>query len=448
VLVEKVHYHDDAPWASVADGLGASLQRIVTADFGNDATNWTGANPTPGAALSAGAPPIITSQPADATVFVGDTTNFTATITGAGLVPQWLFNGSIIPGATNTTLILSNITLAKAGTYTLVVFNNAGSATSSNAQLSVLTPVAFTVQPVSQNVLPGTNVTISAVAVGNGTVRYQWQFEGTNIPNATNSSYSFTNANLNEHHGNFRVIATDDLTTPSSPNSTAISSNAFIYVLVKPAFLIQPAPQVVVQGGTAVFTAIATGAPPIYYRWVRQGAAFLTNTTGILIMTNVQPPSGSIRAAATNGASGPSGINSASVQLTVQLDADGDGVGDAWETNYGFSTNNSADAGLDFDGDTMSNHDEYIAGTNPTNALSVLKLTLTATNPAVLQFVAQSNISYTVQCRTNLSTAPWQTVTNILGQTNSVRTISVTASNAPPADLERYYRVVTPVLFP
>ena len=79
----------------------------------------------------------------------------------------------------------------------------------------------------------------------------------------------------------------------------------------------------------------------------------------------------------------------------------------------------------------MHNRDEYLAGTNPTNALSVLKIVLTATNANVLQFVAQSNISYSVQWRTNLSTTLWTNVTNI-GAQSGVRTIQVNTVQGPP----------------
>ena len=125
-------------------------------------------------------------------------------------------------------------------------------------------------------------------------------------------------------------------------------------------------------------------------------------------------------------------------------DFDGDGIADIWETNYfGFSTNSPADGLLDFDGDGMSNYDEFRAGTNPTNALSVLKLVQVATNASVLQFTAQTNLTYAVLCRTNLTGAPWTGLTNVLPST-SVRTVLVDSVVSPVVNPERYYRVITP----
>jgi hypothetical protein len=205
-----------------------------------------------------------------------------------------------------------------------------------------------------------------------------------------------------------------------------------------------PVPQTVAQGGTAIFS--ITAGPihpllPLTYRWLRQGAAYATTSIPVLVITNCQPAlSGSFRCQVVNarGNASTSGAN-----LLVLPDFDGDGIGDQWETNYpGFSTNNIADGALDFDNDGMSNRDEFIAGTNPTNAASVLRLVLSTTNANVLTFVAQSNKFYTVQARTNLTLAPWTTVTNFVGST-SVRTATVN-SVSPPQEIERYYRILTP----
>jgi hypothetical protein len=48
ILVERVSYSDVAPWPVAADGGGASLQRIVAANFGNDPVNWRAGLPTVG----------------------------------------------------------------------------------------------------------------------------------------------------------------------------------------------------------------------------------------------------------------------------------------------------------------------------------------------------------------------------------------------------------------
>jgi hypothetical protein len=48
VLVEQVSYLPSTPWPAGADGTGSSLQRLVSADYGNDPANWFIAAPTAG----------------------------------------------------------------------------------------------------------------------------------------------------------------------------------------------------------------------------------------------------------------------------------------------------------------------------------------------------------------------------------------------------------------
>ncbi|HWN95353.1 MAG TPA: hypothetical protein VNT99_10005, partial [Methylomirabilota bacterium] len=361
-----------------------------------------------------------------------------------GLQYQWRANGTNLPGATNATLVLANVDLTQAGDYQVIVFNGAGGVFSSNAHFTVLSPVMFAQQPFTPNVtagsagsvLPGTNATLTALAIGNGPVRYQWQFEGVDIPGATNASYTITNATI-PRQGGYTVVARDDL-------STTLSAELLIWVLVRPGFVQQPQSMTVVQGGSAVFSVVVTGAPPIYYRWIRGGTPYLTSSVPYLVLTDVQATV-SIRVAATNMATGLGGLNSTTVTLTVLPDFDGDGIADYWETNYpGFSTNNAADGLLDFDGDSMINRDEYVAGTNPNDALSLLKLVQTATNSAALEFIAQSNITYTVQYRTNLTSAIWSNVTSITAGT-LVRTVQVNVPKPLP-EPARFYRIVTPLV--
>ncbi|HWI59505.1 MAG TPA: hypothetical protein VNZ22_19915, partial [Bacillota bacterium] len=48
ILVESINYLAAAPWPAGADGTGASLQRNVAANYGNDPANWLVAAPTAG----------------------------------------------------------------------------------------------------------------------------------------------------------------------------------------------------------------------------------------------------------------------------------------------------------------------------------------------------------------------------------------------------------------
>ena len=91
--------------------------------------------------------PIITSQPLSQTIYARDSVTFTVSAEGPpNLTYQWLFNGTNMPGKTNTSLTILNAQEPQAGDYSVHVASPAGlSAVSSNATLTVCdsTDLAF-----------------------------------------------------------------------------------------------------------------------------------------------------------------------------------------------------------------------------------------------------------------------------------------------------------------
>jgi len=451
IVVDRVDYRDLPPWPVTADGLGASLQRLVNGSFGNDPTNWAAARTSAGGAIEGGAPPVILQQPIGITVTEGMTTNISVVVSSStALTYQWQQNSNPVPGATSATLVFSNIVPSQSGTYTVGIFNGGGSAFSIPVVVNVLPLPVITLHPQSQNVASNGTFTLTAAATGTGPLRYQWRFTPpgdapVNIPNATNTSLIISNANLFAHGGNYEMTVTDDIGTRSTLPATVI-------VLVRPSFILQPVGLSVLQGQSARFTVQAVPQHPLLpltYRWIRNGVGIQTSSVPVLVLSNVQPGNPNpvpIRCAVTNLASGAGGVNSTTVNMFVLPDFDGDGMADSWEVQYGFNTNSIADGSLDLDSDGMINRDEYVAGTLPADPSSLLKLFTVATNAALLQFVAQPNIAYTVQYRTNFvpqaGGTAWNTLTNITSQ-SGVRTVEVNHILAPLPD-ERYLRVVTP----
>ena len=105
--------------------------------------NGFGTNTSAGALLAVltNAPTLLT-QPTNRTVVAGS--NVTLVVTATGPVPmtcQWQLNQGNISGATNFSLILSNIQTTNAGSYRALVGNPYASAFSSNAVLTVVDPL-------------------------------------------------------------------------------------------------------------------------------------------------------------------------------------------------------------------------------------------------------------------------------------------------------------------
>ncbi|MBI4659516.1 MAG: lamin tail domain-containing protein [Verrucomicrobia bacterium] len=123
-------------------------------------------------------------------------------------------------------------------------------------------------------------------------------------------------------------------------------------------------------------------------------------------------------------------------------DRDNDGIPDSWEMQHGLSVGLD-DAALDPDNDGMTNLQEYIAGTDPKNSASVLKLEASRAGSEVLfRFSAQADKAYSLLFRTNLTLGAWLLQTNIAAQPGS-RTIQV-AEPVGTFNATRYYRLTTP----
>lgn len=76
-----------------------------------------------------------------------------------------------------------------------------------------------------------------------------------------------------------------------------------------------------------------------------------------------------------------------------------DGIPSAWKQQYGFDPVDPTVAGADADGDGMSNLQEYLAGTDPTNGASAFRITsiLPSGNDMQITWTVVTNKSYVVQ---------------------------------------------------
>ena len=110
----------------------------------------------------------------------------------------------------------------------------------------------------------------------------------------------------------------------------------------------------------------------------------------------------------------------------------------AWLQHYGLPTDGSADF-LDLDHDGMNNYQEWVCGTNPTDALSVLRMVSaqpTSTH-ATVTWQSVAGINYFLQRSTNLTVPSTLMATNIMGQAGTTTYADTTATGAGPF----FYRV-------
>jgi hypothetical protein len=213
---------------------------------------------------------------------------------------------------------------------------------------------------------------------------------------------------------------------------------------------VQPLSQTVIPGGPVTLSVAVTNtatlpigirirrnitlpASPTTFFTVNSRSFFYTLTG-----TNAAPPWTNYAFIVTNRAR-ISGVLSSTALLTYVTDDDGDGLADSWETN--FFGGLLADPNADPDGDGMSNRQEYIAGTDPTNPASYLKIdAVTASPAATVSFRAVANRTYTVQFTDDLGVLPWQKLADVVARPNDrVETVVDAAYRT-----NRVYRLATP----
>jgi len=187
--------------------------------FYSDAVKFVYVPPPPTA-------PSIAMQPANQAVNSGDSAGFTVAASGTGpLTYQWRFKGSDIPNATSSSYVRSNAQTNDVGNYSVFITKSFGSILSSNALLTVNVPASIIGQP--QNVLTnaGSDVLFTVLATGTAPLSYQWRFNGTEIPQATGSSYATTNVQSADQ-GNYSVVVSNVAATVVSADATLTLSGS------------------------------------------------------------------------------------------------------------------------------------------------------------------------------------------------------------------------------
>ncbi|WP_446743421.1 malectin domain-containing carbohydrate-binding protein [Silvibacterium acidisoli] len=211
-------------WTSTVDPDDATKSSIVNFD---GSSSFQVTNNFPGATLcasgtSAGAAPVITTEPVSQTVTVGQTASFSVAATGSGsLTYQWSKNGSPISGATSSTYTTPATTAADNDTLFSVAVGDAfGTTTSSTA--------ALTVQAVNCAAVPSTPGTLTAGANAASQVNLTW---GTSTaPTGCVISYNVYRSTT----AGFTPSAADQIATATSTtysDTSAAPTTTYYYIV-------------------------------------------------------------------------------------------------------------------------------------------------------------------------------------------------------------------------
>lgn len=191
-------------------------------------------------------------------------------------------DGSIISGAATGTLTISNVQPDETrNDYWAVVRNEFGSVDSNGVVLTVTAALAgptITAQPNGTTVPAGQSASFTAHASGNPTPTVQWQIDtntgwvnlsngtlgdGSVISGVTTDTLHISNVNADENGKDYWALF-------SNSQGSIPTNGAFLTVgppLAGPSVTTQPTPQSTTAGGTASFTAAASGNPNPTVQW-------------------------------------------------------------------------------------------------------------------------------------------------------------------------------------
>ena len=292
-------------------------------------------------------PPVIETQPLDQAVGVGE--DLTLAVRTYGTWPltyQWRKDGADLTGATNALLVLTNVTLADSGEYTVTVSNTYGSATSIPAVVEVsLKPPEITVQPTDQTVCSGAPVSLSVSAAGSPPVTYQWRrnelelADGDRITGAHTATLTLSAAGVED-------IGLYSVSVSNAAGRVTSQSAVLGVVLSPPRITEQPRSQAAALGSTVSLAVGATGSLPFTYQWqcngedLGDGSRIAGSQAGVLQISALCPDDlgsytvtvanafGSVRSSATELTTS-SAVLDTSVEaglLTVSWNAPGRGM--------------------------------------------------------------------------------------------------------------------------
>ena len=172
-------------------------------------------------------PPTISTQPRSQSVQEDSNLVLSVSASGlGGLIYQWQLNQQNIQGANQSTLNLNAVRVSSSGRYRVLVSSPYGVTISEEVVVTVQAnpPPTILTQPISQAPPEGSQIVLTVVASGAGTLSYQWQLNQQNIAAANQATLVFTGIRP-ESNGKYRVLV-------STQYGVTTSGEAIVRVVV------------------------------------------------------------------------------------------------------------------------------------------------------------------------------------------------------------------------
>lgn len=166
-------------------------------------------------------PPTIRQNPASTTNYAGHVVQFTVLADGTPTLKyQWYKGAAALAGATSSALAFTCVPADDGTTYTAVVTNNYGSATSAAATLTVSTGLSIDAQPTAITRTEGGVAAFQVVAEGALPLSYQWYKGAASITGATNQTLWLAAVQLADNGSSYSALVSNPYTTTNTDPAT------------------------------------------------------------------------------------------------------------------------------------------------------------------------------------------------------------------------------------
>jgi hypothetical protein len=272
------------------------LDNVSTNDSGNYrviVANVAGSVTSAVAVVAVGGP-VIQTQPQSQSVVQGGSATFSVVAGGEEpLSYQWCFNlTNQMTAATNASLVIDSVQTTNVGSYSVIVTNQFGCATSTVARLSVMLQPAITIQPQDAVVAANSSATFMLSATGTQPLSNHWWrvdspdvevgdgAQVTNLNGVTKFRFSVNSGTDNAVCGYYGVV--------SNAWGAVTTRVAVLTVVMPPAITNQPQSMGVGIGTTVLLSVGASGGEPLSYQWQFNGTNLASSgSTNVLELDNV-----------------------------------------------------------------------------------------------------------------------------------------------------------------
>jgi hypothetical protein len=263
-----------------------NAQATNSGDYSVVVSNSFGSVTSAMASVTVVFPPAISLQPTNQNVASG--TSLTLTMLSSGTMPlyyQWQDSSGPIPSQTNSSLILNPALTNFSDSYSVIVSNPYGTATSQVARVLIYLPVSILIEPANLIVPYSAPATfwVSASSFPAPT-SYQWMFNGTNLTGANTSTLTINSVRL-ANTGSYQVQV---------GNNYSYSTSQIASLIISPSITSPFSGASTIWGTSASISVGAIGTGTLSYQWYFNGVAVNGGTEPELNFSSIQPTNGGL----------------------------------------------------------------------------------------------------------------------------------------------------------